>query len=137
MGLKGESHIDDSVWVAKSHHPFDIKLAVPMSTKKTFICVRHPLDVLPSYAALTSTMSHGNKPDFDFHTEYAEYWDWFVKRQIFLMQKFFATLIRQCKEKNHPLYIVRYEDLVREPKETLLGLMSFLLEDKDLEGSNV
>lgn len=24
MGLKGESHIDNSVWIAKSHHPFYI-----------------------------------------------------------------------------------------------------------------
>ena len=40
-------------------------------------------------------------------------------------------------EGKQPLYIVRYEDLVTAPKETLMGLMSFLLETKDLNGSNV
>lgn len=52
------------------------------------------------------------------------------------MKLFYDTLISQCKRKGHPIYFVRYEDLVREPKDTLMGLMSFLLEDKDLSGSN-
>ena len=80
MGLKGESHSDDSVWVAKSHHPFNIKGSVPNKTNKTFICVRHPLDVFPSYGALCNTLSHGNKPDFDFAVDYPEWWDWFIRK---------------------------------------------------------
>ena len=35
------------------------------------------------------------------------------------------------------MYIVRYEDLVTHPKDTLMGLMSFLLEVKDLTGTNM
>ena len=35
------------------------------------------------------------------------------------------------------MYIVRYEDIVTNPKETLMGLMSFLLEVKDLTGTNM
>ena len=81
MGLKGESHCDDSVWVTKSHHPFGIKGSAPNSTNKTFICVRHPLDVFPSFAALCNTISHGNKPDYDLALDYPEWWDYFVKRQ--------------------------------------------------------
>ena len=53
------------------------------------------------------------------------------------MRRFFEILIRECHvEKKQPLYIVRYEDLVLEPKKTLMGLMSFLLEVKDLNGTN-
>ena len=138
MGLKGESHCDDSVWIAKSHHPFDIKGAVPMTTNKTFVCIRHPLDAFPSYAALCNTLSHGNKPEYDFSVDYPEWWTNFVKRQAFLMQKFFEILIRHCTQENRqPLYIVRYEDLVSQPKDTLMGLMSFLLEQKDLTGTNI
>ena len=81
MGLKGESHQGDNVWMAKSHHPFFIQGATQMPTQKTFICVRHPLDVFPSYAALCNTLSHGNKPDYDFAVDYPEWWEWFVKRQ--------------------------------------------------------
>jgi len=54
------------------------------------------------------------------------------------MQKFFEILIRHCTtEGRQPLYIVRYEDIVTHPKETLMGLMSYLLEKKDLSGTNV
>lgn len=138
MGLKGESHSDDSVWVAKSHHPFYIKGAVPNMTNKTFICIRNPLDVFPSYAALCNTLSHGNKPEFDFAVDYPEWWDWFIRKQAKQMQKFFEILIRNCTNENkQPLYIVRYEDLVTSPKDTLMNLMSFLLEEKDLNGTNV
>lgn len=54
------------------------------------------------------------------------------------MQRFFEVLIRHCTVENkQPLYIVRYEDLVSEPKQTLMGLMSYLLEVEDLSGTNV
>ena len=54
------------------------------------------------------------------------------------MQNFFEVLLRHCiEEDKQPLYIVRYEDLVTSPKETLMGLMSYLLEVEDLSGSNV
>jgi len=54
------------------------------------------------------------------------------------MQKFFEILIRHCTDENkQPLYIVRYEDLVTAPKDTLMNLMAFLLEKKDLSGTNV
>ena len=109
-----------------------------MNSNKTFVCVRHPLDVFPSYGALCNTISHGNKPEYDFSVDYPEWWNWFVKRQAFQMQKFFEILIRQgTTEAKNPMYIVRYEDLVTHPKETLMGLMSFLLEVKDLTGSNM
>ena len=54
------------------------------------------------------------------------------------MQKYFEVLLRHCYEENkQPLYIVRYEDLVTSPKDTLMGLMSYLLEVEDLSGTNV
>jgi len=138
MGLKGEGHIGDNTWIVKSHHPFEIKLSEKFTSGKTFICVRHPLDVFPSFAALCNTISHGNKTEFEFYRDYPEYWEWFVTKQAKLMQRFFENLKRNCiKDGKNPLYIVRYEDLVTDPKETLMGLMSFLLEHKDLAGSNI
>ena len=38
--------------------------------------------------------------------------------------------------KGNPLYIVRYEDLVEEKEETLLGLFCFLLDLPTLKGTN-
>ena len=50
--------------------------------------------MFPSYGALVNTISHGNKPEYDFSVDYPEWWNWFVKRQAFQMQKFFEILIR-------------------------------------------
>ena len=137
MGMKGESHIGDNVWVVKSHHPFAVFGASTFNSTKTFISVRHPLDVFPSYAAYCNTFSHGNKPDFDF-LDYPEWWTWFVKTQTDYMQRWFEILLRNCgQEGKNPLYIVRYEDLVMKPKETLMGLACYLLEQNDLSGTNM
>lgn len=138
MGLKGEGVVNDRIWVAKSHHPFNIKKSEMLPCNKTFICVRNPLDVFPSFASLCNTLSHGNKTEFEFDRDYPEYWDWFVRKQSDQFKKFFEILLRHCTKENRcPIYIVRYEDLVTAPKETLMGLMSYILEVKDLSGTNV
>ena len=68
-------------------------------------------------------MSHGKKPDFEIHECYPEWWAWWVKRQTDIMKLYFDAIRNDCimKGKN-PLYIVRYEDLVLDPKRTLMGL---------------
>ena len=80
MGMKGEGHTGNNIWVAKSHHPLLMQMSQSFKSNKMFICVRHPLDVFPSYAGLMNTMSHGNKPDYEVHEEYPEWWTWWVKR---------------------------------------------------------
>ena len=53
------------------------------------------------------------------------------------MKDFFRIIRHDCHtEKKNPLYIVRYEDLVLKPKETLMGLFAFILSKKDLKGTN-
>ena len=102
-----------------------------------FMCVRHPLDVFPSYASLNNTMSHGNKPEYEFNEEFPEWWAWWVKRQTVVMRDFFNIIRNDCYAQDKcPLYIVRYEDLVLKPKETLMGLFAYLLGVKDLTGTN-
>ena len=53
------------------------------------------------------------------------------------MKRFFDILMTDCFSKRaNPLYIVRYEDLVLKPKETMMGLFAFILGEKDLTGTN-
>ena len=136
VGYNGEGYTDDRVFICKSHHPIQVGRIVFNATK-SIVCIRNPLDVLPSLAALLNTYSHGNKTDFELHSEYPEFWTWFVKKQTRQMKRFWTTLLKECHEdKKNPLYIVRYEDLVLKPKEAYRGLFSFILEEKDLTGTN-
>lgn len=53
------------------------------------------------------------------------------------MKNAFDILFKHTHEdKKNPMHIVRYEDLVNKPRDTMLGLFSFLLEEDDLEGTN-
>jgi hypothetical protein len=44
------------------------------------ICViRNPLDVLPSFASLSNTLSHSGMPDYSYDKDFPEWWDWWIK----------------------------------------------------------
>ena len=133
MGMKGEGQRGDRTWIVKSHHPFNYEWQHSFESQKTIMVVRNPLDVFPSYACLLNTISHGNKTEYEIHEKYPEWWAWFVKHNTGQMKRFFKTIKSDCvDEKKNPLYVVRYEDLVMKPKETLMGLFGFILGHKNL-----
>lgn len=137
QGLKGEGYIDDSVWIIKAHHPMLLMNCTQIASDKVIFCVRNPLDVLPSYASLVNTMNHGTKPEYEYERDYAEWWDWYVRKNVRYMRDFFDILIRQtATEGKNPIYIVRYEDLVSDAETTLKGLFSFLLDVPSVDGTN-
>ena len=96
------------------------------------------MDVFHSYASLFATLSHGNKPKFSFNEMFPEWWADYVKEETDRMRRFFETIRKDCNPENggHPLYIVRYEDLILKPKATIKGLFAFLLGVEDLTGTN-
>lgn len=49
LGSKGEEHLDDAVWIVKSHTPW-AKADSPLWTANKVVCiVRNPMDVIVSY----------------------------------------------------------------------------------------
>lgn len=137
MGLKGEEIVDDRVWVVKAHHPALMPGVLKFDSNKVICCVRNPLDVFLSFATLSNTMSHTAQPEFNYSTDYPEWWNWWVKEQADNHQKYFDTMLRHCNEQNkNPIYICRYEDLVSNQEAELTGVMKFLLDLDDLSGTN-
>ena len=135
----GEYITDDRVWIVKAHHPGLMPMCLPFKSNKVICCIRNPLDVIPSYAAFANTMTHSSKPSFDIHTEYPEWWDFWVKAQTKLMKQYFDTMIGHCyhdENKQNPIYFVRYEDLCDDIVEPTKGLMEFLLDLDDISGTN-
>ena len=139
-GFAGEAYTDDHVWVIKTMHPMILPSSggagslESFKANKCFFCVRNPLDVIPSCAARFLTLTHTNKTDYDLQVEYPEWWDWFVRKQTRLMRRYYDIVRKHCDRV--PTYFVRYEDLVLNPKETLLGLFCFLLDAENVIGSN-
>jgi len=73
-GMIGENIIDERVWVVKSHHP-NHSNGLKHTSNKVICCVRNPLDIIPSYVNLLSTLSHSEKLAFPFEKDYPEWWD--------------------------------------------------------------
>ena len=83
-------------------------------------------------------MSHSALCEFEFYSEYKEWWDWYVRYVADSQARFFETLIRHCTEEGkNPIYIVRYEDLCNQPTQELTGMCKFMLDLNDLTGTNM
>ena len=137
MGLMGEGIVDERTWIVAGHHPFLLQGAIKYTSNKVIVLVRNPLDVLPSYASMCNTLNHSAKPEFEYEEAYPEWWDWFVRRQIKNMRDYFKVALRHCTaDGKNPMYICRFEDMITNPKEVLMGLFAFLLDVDDLSGTN-
>lgn len=137
MGLAGEEITDDRVWIVKAHHPGLMPDVIPFDSHKVICCIRNPIDVFVSFASLVNTLSHSAQPDYEYHKDFPQWWDYWVKYNAELHAKYFNTMIRHCTtEGKNPIYFVRYEDLCNNKQEELEGVMKFLLGVPDLKGTN-
>jgi hypothetical protein len=136
-GLAGEEIIDDRVFIIKAHHPGTFPGVIEFDSTKVVMCVRNPLDVLVSFASLVNTLSHTAEPEFNYATDFPEWWDWWVKDQAEKHANYFNTMIDACTTGGkNPVYICRFEDLLANKQEELTGVMKFLLGMEDLTGTN-
>lgn len=75
-------------------HPMFFEGMKSFMANKCIYVVRNPLDVFPSYAARGLTLTHSHKTDYSIHEEDPEYWDWFVRKQAKMMQKYHEIVVR-------------------------------------------
>jgi len=63
MGFLGEGHAGDGqVWVAKSHHPYDLVSVYQFKVNKMIYLMRSPIDTFVSLAHLFNLNSHSDLP---------------------------------------------------------------------------
>lgn len=138
QGLMGEGIQDNRVWGVKGHHPAQQPNVTPFTSKKIVCIVRNPIDTFISFASLCNTLSHTSKPDFNYHEQDPNWWDWWVRQNAEKHAKYIQTLIQHsCVEKKNPIYFVRYEDLVSNKEQELTNLFRFMLDAESLEGTNI
>lgn len=83
-------------------------------------------------------MSHTVKANFEYHIEYANWWDWWVRTNAENHASYMQKLIQDnVTEGKNPIYFVRYEDLVSNKEFELTKLFCFLLDMTDLNGTNI
>lgn len=129
LGMAGEGHIDESVWIVKSHYPERLGHS-PLRVNKCLLMVRSPIDCIWSFFNMMATQSHTKSIPEDKIDKLKDLWELFVSDEITTWRDFHEYW---TKSPQHvPTYVVRYEDLLSSPYQTLLGIFRFLL---DVEGS--
>ncbi|CAI2363576.1 unnamed protein product [Moneuplotes crassus] len=132
MGMSGEGRTNHSIWVAKSHYP-ERYGASKFMANKCILLVRNPLDAIISLFNMIATGTHNCSMSEEDFTSFNDYFDMFVSQEIAVWRDFHSYWIDP--EPDIPTYVVRYEDLLQKPEETLTELFSFLLNQNDLSGT--
>lgn len=130
--MRGEGVTDSKVWIVKSHFPERFGETSFMANK-CILLVRNPLDAMISLYNMIATGTHNcSITDEDFE-KYNLYFDTFIEQEIAVWRDFHSYWIDT--DPLIPTYVVRYEDLLNKPKDTLMGLFKFLLNTKNLKGT--
>lgn len=115
-GLKGEGHKDNDVWFVKSHFPGIAPNFGSVVIKKTVVSVRNPIDVMMSFLNFKLTFSHTKSVGNEFSDEFQKEWLWFIEEMHYMWEKQYTYWRNIEKEDKIPIYYLRYEDLVENPR---------------------
>ena len=130
MGMLGEGLVDDSVLVVKSHFPERNGIGV-FKVSKVVVITRHPLDCMSSLFNMIATVTHSqsidqsklDKPQID------GLWKEYILQEPPIWNKFNDFWFESPQKAF--VHIVRYEDMLYHPKQTLTWLFEFILEKAD------
>ena len=132
MGLSGEGLIDRRVWVIKTHYP-ERYGKTKFYAERCILCVRNPIDCITSLFNMVCTGTHNRSIDLGDYSKYKEMWTEFVEQEITVWKDFHDFWIKA----KIPVHIVRYEDITKNPKPTLMGVLKFILNEKDLSNTRI
>jgi len=91
--------------------------------------------VITSLVQLAATLTHTKTCLNDFQAEFPEEWDWHVKVQFGVWQKFCKYWMDLGKNKDIPVHFFRYEDLSTKPREILKEVFEFAYGVESIEGT--
>lgn len=129
-GFKGQGLIQDEAWVIMTHYPHTLPLTPrkEYNVNKCILVIRNPYDSIYSMFHAFATLSFNKSlPSDDFYRRKSS-WEQFVAVAT-TEYKLFHEFWLQC---DLPIHIVRYEDMLWDPKSTLLELFRFLVEEDGL-----
>ena len=130
----GENLIDDRVWITKSHFPERVFFA-HQTINKAVVIVRNPLDAIFSKFNFDVTHTHDTSISDRSMAKYADLFDEFVKENVRVWREFHSYWMEGRPD--IPVYILRFEDVLSHPKETMTKVMKFLLNSADISGTMI
>ena len=131
-GLGGEGIVDKRVWLIKTHYP-DRYGGTKFGAERAILLVRNPLDCVISFFNLLGSRSHDLSIAEDTFVRLSNTWRQFTHQEFVVWKDFYDWWLAS----KIPVHIVRYEDIMQKPEETLTSLMQFILNVETLSDTSV
>lgn len=130
QGLHGEGLVDKRVLVVKTHYP-ERYGKTKFYAERCILEVRNPLDAITSLFNMVCTGSHNKSMHNGDYGKFSEEWNEFIEQEVSVWKDFHDFWLNS----KIPVHIIRYEDILRDPRPTMLKLFSFILNTPSLEGT--
>lgn len=132
MGLAGEGLVDKRVLCVKTHYP-ERYGKTKFGAERCVLLVRSPLDCITSLFNMVCSGTHNlSIEDTDFE-RFPDHWSEFIQQEITVWKDFHDFWLKA----RVPVHIVRYEDIIEKPEQTLTDLMKFVLNVQTLDGTRM
>ena len=126
-GIKGEGHVDHTIWVCKTQHPFSSGFYLKQEGQAVVLLVRNIWKVMISVFLMISTKSHYKKIVNEVPKEFPEQWNEYVLRSIKTITAFYRYWMHHAKEMKTPVYILRFEDIITSKSSAMTDCFEFIL----------
>ena len=130
MGLAGEGLVDKRVMIVKTHYP-ERYGKTKFYAERAILLVRNPVDSITSLFNMVCTGSHNRSIHDDDYIKFSQMWSEFIQQDITVWNDFHEFWTNA----KIPVHIIRYEDIVNDPKPTLKSLLEFIMNVDDLKGT--
>ena len=130
MGLQGEGLVDKRVLVVKTHYP-ERYGKTKFYAERCILEVRNPIDAIPSLFNMVCTGSHNKSIHNGDYSKFTQEWTEFVEQEITVWKDFHDFWLNA----KIPVHLIRFEDILKNPKPTLMSLLKFILNCPQIEGT--
>ena len=126
-GLGGEGLVGKETWITKTHYPCTPSHK-EYQIEKAVLIIRNPFDAVFSLFNFFFTQSQNSTLKQEEFDKLTTFWNEFVLSVPDIYKDFHEFWLKQ----EIPIYLMRYEDIMENPKEELTKLCKFLYEFDDL-----
>ena len=130
--LAGEGVLDGRVSSVKTHYPERSGVS-RLEGDRVVLLVRNVWDAVDSYFNMCLTNTHDRSVKQEVYDRHKDKFDGLFESDVAIWAKFNAWWICKCKEVGVPILVLRFEDLVRHPEESLRRVVGFMIKSPVIE----
>ncbi|CDW83009.1 fbox domain containing protein [Stylonychia lemnae] len=130
MGLNGEGLVDKRVLVVKTHYP-ERYGKTKFYAEKCILEVRNPVDAVTSLFNMVCTGSHNKSMHPGDYAKFSKEWNEFIEQEITVWKDFHDFWLNA----KIPVHLIRFEDILTDPRPTMIKLFKFILNTSHIEGT--